>query len=84
MSDFKAGLRGLFDETGAQATGADLHPGMPFFSLDFHFLQVGIPDFFCLIVGMAYIVPNNRALTANITYSGQFSNPPCLKCEPIF
>jgi hypothetical protein len=39
-------------------------------------LKIGVPSSFCLIVGMAYVVAENRALSAYVTCGCHVSKPP--------
>jgi hypothetical protein len=68
-------LESLGDVTGADAAGADLDApdGTVFHGLDL--LQVRAPNLAGLVVGVADVIPEARAFTANLAYSGHFFVP---------
>jgi hypothetical protein len=58
----------LHNLAGFETTGADSHPFCLTILDGPYFLKIGIPTFFGLIMGMAYITPDNRPFAANFTY----------------
>lgn len=64
-------LNGLFDGTRTQAAGADLHPGhgTRFRVYDPQCLEVGMPDFFRLVVCVTDAVSNSWSFTTDLTKS---------------
>ena len=64
-------LTGFLDGTRPQATRADLHSLYGACLRNHHpdFLEVGIPDLLCLVVGVADTVPYDGTLTADLTKS---------------
>jgi hypothetical protein len=60
---------------GADAAGADLDAPDGTVSHGLDLLQVRAPDFAGLVVSVADIIPEARAFTANLAYSGHFFLP---------
>ena len=61
---------GFGNLTGPYTTRADAHLYGPTVSDRPHVLQIRIPAFLGLIVGMADVIPHQGALTAYFAYSG--------------
>jgi hypothetical protein len=68
-------LEGLLYVSGADAAGADLDAPDGTVSHGLDLLQVRAPDFAGLVVGVADIIPEARAFTAYLAYSGHFFVP---------
>jgi hypothetical protein len=60
-------LGGFDDGTRTKATGADLHLNGAPFPDRLYLVEVGIPDFPGLIVGMTHIVAKYRPFSADLT-----------------
>jgi hypothetical protein len=69
------GLEGFRYVPGADAAGADLDAPDGTVSHGLDLLQVRAPDFAGLVVSMADIIPEARAFTAYLAYSGHFFIP---------
>jgi hypothetical protein len=60
-------LGGFGDQPGAKASGTDLHMNGPSLFEGLNFVKVWVPNFSSLVIGVTYIVSENRALPADIT-----------------
>jgi hypothetical protein len=69
------GLESLLDVSGADAAGADLDAPDGTVSHGLDLLQIRAPDFAGLVVGVADVIPEARAFTAYLAYSGHFFVP---------
>jgi hypothetical protein len=62
------GLSGLGNQPGAKTSGTDLHPDGPPLPDRLDFVKVGVPYFSSLIIGVTHMMPEDGALSAQITY----------------
>jgi hypothetical protein len=61
------GLGGFGDEPGAKASGTDLHMNGPSRFEGLNFMEVWVPDFSSLVIGVTYIMSKDRPLPADTT-----------------
>jgi hypothetical protein len=74
---------GLCDVAGADAAGADLDGLDAAVGNGLDLLKVGVPDGTGLVVGVAYVVAEAGAFSADFTYSRHIAIPPLIT-ERIF
>ena len=60
-------LGGFGDQPGAKASGTDLHMNGPSLFEGLNFVKVWVPDFSSLVIGVTYVMSEDRALSADIT-----------------
>jgi hypothetical protein len=70
------GLEGFLYVPGADAAGADLDAPDGTVPHGLDLLQVRAPDLAGFVVGVADVIPEARAFTAYLAYSGHFFYPP--------
>ncbi len=61
-------LCGLGDQSGAEASRADLHAHRPSLLDRLHLVEVGIPNLSGFVISVAHIVTKDRSFSANITH----------------
>lgn len=59
---------GFGDQAGAKASGTDLHMDGPSLFEGLNFMEVRVPDFSSLVIGMTYIVSEDWPFSANVAY----------------
>jgi hypothetical protein len=69
-------LEGLLYVSGADAAGADLDAPDGTVPHGLDLLQIRAPDFAGFVVGVADVIPEARAFTAYLAYSGHSLYPP--------
>jgi len=62
------GLGCFGDQSGAKASRADLHSNQPSFFGRLYFVEVGIPNLSGFIIGVAYVVTEDRSFSTDITH----------------
>ena len=60
-------LGGFRDQAGTKASRTDLHVNGPSLLEGLNFMEVWVPDFSSLVIGVTYIVSENRPLPTDIT-----------------
>jgi len=60
-------LGGFGDQSGAKASGTDLHMNDPSLFDGLNFVKVGVPDFSSLVIRVTYIMSKDRSLPTDVT-----------------
>ena len=67
LCPMRIGLGGFRDQAGSKASGTDLHVNGPSFFEGLNFMEVRVPDFPSLVIGVTYVVSKDWPFPADVT-----------------